>query len=178
MEESIRTGIVSPDEYLERLFALEEKDWSQYSPLALAYLGDAVYDVVIRTIVVKRGNRQAHKLHESTTGIVRAEAQARAARAILPHLTTEEAAVYRRGRGAHPEHSAKNASRREYLEATGLEALIGYLYLARRHERLMDLIHTGLEETGFWPEPDRPRTSSAVSEEKGGERAEGLSEQR
>ena len=86
MEESIKM----PWEYLAGQFGLEEKDWSQYSPLTLAYIGDAVYDVVIRTILVKKSNCQAAKLHQKASSLVKAGTQAEMIQALLPHLTEEE----------------------------------------------------------------------------------------
>ncbi len=144
MEENLRL-----DDYLNELFALTEKDYSQYSPLTLAYIGDDVYDTIIRTIAVKRANRQAHKLHAQVTRLVNASAQARIIAALAEHLTKEEADIYRRGRNAKPTFTAKNASREEYLEATGFEALVGYLYLKRDYARLLTLIAQGLKETGY-----------------------------
>ena len=144
MEESIKM----PWEYLAGQFGLEEKDWSQYSPLTLAYIGDAVYDVVIRTILVKKSNCQAAKLHQKASSLVKAGTQAEMIQALLPHLTEEEEGVYRRGHNAKPYNTAKNAIRREYLEATGFEALMGYLYLKEEYGRMIDLIRLGLEESG------------------------------
>ncbi len=137
------------DRYLERTFALEEKDFSQYSPLTLAYIGDAVYGVIIRTILVRRGNRQTDKLHTKESTLVRASAQAQMIAALKQSLSEEERSVYRRGRNASPDHTAKNASRREYLEATGFEALIGSLYLKREYRRMVDLIFEGVNACGF-----------------------------
>ena len=144
MEESV----TMPWEYLTRQFGLEKKDWSQYSPLTLAYLGDAVYDMIIRTVLVKKANCQAAKLHQKAASLVKAGTQAEIIQVLLPHLTEEEAGVYRRGHNAKPYNTAKNASRREYLEATGFEALIGYLYLKEEYGRMIDLVHLGLEESG------------------------------
>ncbi len=144
MEESL-----IPDDYLSSLFHLEKRDYSQYSALTLAYIGDAVYEVVIRTAVVRRSNMQAQKLHKKTTNLVNAGAQARIIASLLPHLTEEETAVYRRGHNAKPYNTAKNATRGEYLEATGFEALIGYLYLQGRNKRMLDLIALGLKENGY-----------------------------
>lgn len=144
MEESIKM----PWEYLAQQFGLEAKAWEQYSPLTLAYLGDAVYDMIVRTILVKKGNVQAAKLHQKATGLVKAGTQAEMVKALQPHLTEEETGVYRRGRNAKPYNTAKNATRREYLEATGFEALIGYLYLKEEYSRMIDLIHLGLEASG------------------------------
>ena len=120
MEEDLTT-------LLDKLFDLPRRDYTQYSPLTLAYLGDAVFDLVVRTVLVRRVNMQAEKLHRLASSIVCASAQAEMIRALLPSLTDEELAVYRRGRGSKPYHTAKNASREDYLEATGFEALIGYL---------------------------------------------------
>lgn len=144
MEESIKM----PWEILSEQFGLEMRDWSQYSPLALAYLGDAVYDMVIRTILVKKANAQAAKLHQKASALVKAGTQAEMIRALQAYLTEEEQGVYRRGRNAKPHNTAKNASRREYLEATGFEALMGYLYLKEEYSRMIELIHLGLEESG------------------------------
>lgn len=144
MEESI----TMPWNYLAAQFGLENKDWTQYSPLTLAYIGDAVYDLVVRTVLVKKSNCQTAKLHQKASGLVKAAAQAEMIRVLLPHLTEEESGVYRRGHNAKPYHTAKNADRREYLEATGFEALMGYLYLKEDYQRMIDLIHLGLEESG------------------------------
>lgn len=127
-------------------FALKEVDIRSYSPLALAYIGDGVFDLVIRTVVVERGNAPVSRLHRSTASYVRAATQAAMIEALLPELTQEELAVYRRGRNAKPHTSAKNASLADYLKATGLEALIGYLYLLGRTQRLIELIKDGLEK--------------------------------
>ncbi len=150
MEESIRGGSgMQPDAYLAQAFHLPERDWTQYSPLALAYMGDAVFDLVIRTILVKRANMQSAKLHYKAAQIVRAGTQAKMMAALLPQLTQEEEAVYRRGHNANPSHTAKNASRGDYMEATGFEALIGWLYLRGDHTRMLDLIRQGLGAAGY-----------------------------
>ena len=141
MEEGIK-------EYFDAQFHLEKQEWSQYSPLTLAYIGDGVYDLLIRTVLVKRANCQTAKLHQKASALVKAQTQAEMMKALLPHLTEEEQGVYRRGHNAKPYNTAKNASRREYLEATGFEALMGYLYLKEDYRRMIDLIHLGLEESG------------------------------
>ena len=133
MEEDLTT-------LLDKLFDLPRRDYTQYSPLTLAYLGDAVFDLVVRTVLVRRVNMQAEKLHRLASSIVCASAQAEMIRSLLPSLTDEEFAVYRRGRGSKPYHTAKNASREDYLEATGFEALIGYLYLQGEYARMLELI--------------------------------------
>ena len=128
------------------LFGMDA-DVRTFSPLALAFLGDAVYSLIIRTSVLAKGNRQAEKLHNETTRLVRAQKQAAIGKVIYDLLTTEEKKVYRRGRNSHPMHHAKGASLEEYLQATALETLCGYLYLQGRTERLMELLRTGLELT-------------------------------
>lgn len=131
---------------IKQSFELEEVDIREYSPLTLAYIGDCVFDLVIRTVVVERGNAPADKLHKKTVAYVKAPAQAAMIEALLPYLTEEEAAVYRRGRNAKPYTHAKNASLTDYRKATGMEALLGYLYLTGRDARVMELIKAGLKE--------------------------------
>ncbi|MDD2958740.1 MAG: ribonuclease III domain-containing protein [Lachnospiraceae bacterium] len=144
MEEGVNQAMT----YLAETFGLEEKDWRMYSPLTLAYIGDAAYDLLIRTILVRRANCQTAKLHQRACALVKAGTQAEMAAVLLPHLTEEEAGVYRRGHNSKPYNTAKNASRREYLEATGFEALMGYLYLKQDFQRMTDLVKMGLEESG------------------------------
>ena len=139
MEESL-----SLSSRIRDLFGLKEVDMKAYSPLTLAYIGDAAYELVIRTMVVEKGNRQASQLHRLTTSYVKAQAQAAMIEALEPELTEEELAIYKRGRNAKSYTSAKNASILDYRKATGLEALIGYLYLSGREERVLFLIKEGI----------------------------------
>lgn len=139
MEESITIL-----EAIKRDFGCGEIDIRTYSPLTLAYIGDAIYDLVIRTIVVERGNRSANNLHKKTVTYVNARVQARMVDALEEELTEEEAAVYHRGRNAKSYTSAKNASIIEYRKATGLEALCGYLYLQGQQERMLYLIREAI----------------------------------
>ena len=127
-------SIISLEDSLGSVFGLSSKDWKLYSPLTLAYLGDAVYEMVIRTICVKRTNMQTQKLHRKVTGYVSAKAQAKMMDALIGELTEEEESIYRRGRNSKPYTKAKNASMEEYLKATGFEALVGYLYLQKEYE--------------------------------------------
>ncbi len=115
-------------------------DPRQMSPLALAFLGDAVYELFVRERLVRAANRPANALHGLSVGQVRASAQAAVAQRLLPFLEEEELAVFKRGRNAHPGHIPKNASHRDYHAATGLEALIGYLYLMGRVQRMQELL--------------------------------------
>ena len=127
-------------------FQQKEVDIRTYSPLTLAYIGDAVYDLIFRTVVVEQGNAPANKLHNKTVIYVKAPAQARLADAVLERLTPQEEAVYKRGRNAKPYTMAKNATMGEYKKATGLEALVGYLYLTDQMERALELIRLGLAD--------------------------------
>ena len=122
-------------------FGLEEQDLRTYSPLTLAYIGDAIFELVVRTVLVERKNTQAEKLHKAATKIVKAETQALMIESIKDELTEEEMVVYKRGRNAKAVTRAKNATMSEYRRATGFEALMGYLYLKGDMERMIKLIH-------------------------------------
>ena len=119
-----------------------------YSPLALAYLGDGVYELMIRAKVMSQGNMQVNKMHKKSTSLVKAQAQADMIRLLEPELTQEERTVFKRGRNARSATAAKHASIIEYRMATGFEALVGYLFLTEQFERLAELIGRGLEKTG------------------------------
>lgn len=134
---------------IKRDFDCKEVDIRTYSPLTLAYIGDAIYDLVIRTIVVERGNMSANNLHKKTVAYVNARVQAKMIDALESGLTEEEAAVYHRGRNAKSYTAAKNASVIEYRKATGLEALCGYLYLQGQQERMLYLIREAIEKIGM-----------------------------
>lgn len=125
-------------------FACGETDIKTYSPLALAYIGDGIYDLIIRTVVVGRGNLPAEKLHKKVIQYVNAGAQAAMIEAVLEDLSEEEEAVYRRGRNAKSYTKAKNATMSDYRKATGFEALMGYLYLQDKMGRAIELIQTAL----------------------------------
>lgn len=139
MEESINF------QFFKDTFSIEHKDASSYSPLALAYIGDAIFDVMIRTIEVSRANKQVNKYHRDVSKIVCAPSQAKMITGILPLLTEEEEGIYRRGRNANSYSKAKNASRSEYRMATGFEALLGYLYLQEDFNRLTDVVKMALD---------------------------------
>ncbi len=133
------------DSYLQEIFQLKEVDVQEYSPLTLAYIGDGIYDLVIRTLVINRGNKQVQKLHQETSALVQASAQSRMMRVLQDKLTEEEHAVYKRGRNAKSVSPAKNQSVTDYRRATGFEALMGYLYLKKDWKRMLKLIRDGLE---------------------------------
>ncbi len=123
---------------------MPDVDIRTYSPLTLAYIGDGIYDLVIRSIVVGHGNTRASQLHQHTSHLVKAHSQSAMMEYILPVLDGEEEAVYKRGRNAKSPTMAKNATVGDYRRATGFEALMGYLYLADRFERMLDLIDIGM----------------------------------
>lgn len=132
-------------EQIKKEFSCKEVDIRTYSPLTLAFIGDCVYDLIIRTMIVGKGNRTASELHKKTSSYVKASAQAFMIEAIWQELTEEEQAVYRRGRNAKSYTTAKNATVGDYRKATGLEALVGYLYLSNRIERAIGLVKLGVE---------------------------------
>lgn len=132
--------------YLKERFNLKNIDIKTYSPLTLAYIGDAIFDVIIRTILVDNGNTSVNNLNRRASELVRATSQSKMIAAIMDDLTEEEKDIYRRGRNSKPHTKAKNASTREYLEATGFEAVIGYLYLLDSWDRMTDLIKDGLNK--------------------------------
>ena len=132
--------------FLKEMFQLEDRDLRTYSPLTLAYIGDGVYEVVIRTILVKKGNCPVNQLHRKASSLVKASAQSNMMDILEPQLTEEEQSVYRRGRNAHSPTMAKNATMSDYRRATGFEALIGYLYLKEDYTRMLELIRMGIGE--------------------------------
>ena len=121
---------------------------SQLAPLVLAYIGDGVYELFVRTRVIEEHeNMPAHKLHKKTVQYVKAQAQSESMNALLPCLTEEEEAVFRRGRNAKSHTVPKNADLMEYKRATGFEALIGYLYLSEETDRLNELMSIAYENS-------------------------------
>ena len=111
------------------------------SPLTLAFTGDAVFSLFVREMLVVDANRPVGKLHKLSVNWVKAEAQSKGMRAILPLLTEKETEVFKRGRNAHTSHTPKNQSGCDYHYATGFEALVGYLYLKDETERLILLLN-------------------------------------
>ncbi len=121
------------------ILSKESIDIKTLSPLTLAYIGDGVYELMMRKKLILSGNCQPNKLHQYATGMVNASSQAKGAKIILPLLTQQEEAVYKRGRNAHPGHIPKSSSVGDYHSATGLECLFGYLYLDNQEIRLNEL---------------------------------------
>ena len=133
------------DSYMQEVFQMKEVDVNSYSPLTLAYLGDSIYDLIIKSLVINQGNRQVNKLHKETSMYVQASTQSLMMRAMQEELTEEEHAVYKRGRNAKSVSPAKNQSITDYRRATGFEALLGYLYLKKEWKRMLDLVKIGLD---------------------------------
>ncbi len=142
MEKSVGFELGS---YIRQVLDLKEVDIQTYSPLTLAYIGDSVYDLVIKTMIISEGNKQVKKMHQETSHLVQASAQSEMMRELQNILTEEEHGVYKRGRNAKSVSPAKNQSLTDYRRATGFEALIGWLYLKNNWERIMELIKIGLE---------------------------------
>lgn len=126
---------------MERL--LKEKDIkpNELSPLTLAFIGDTVFDLLVRESLICEANRPANDLHNLAVQKVKASAQAGFIEKLLPHLTEKELAVYKRGRNAKSGHLPKNATQSDYHMATGFESLIGYLYLSDEIERIKELFY-------------------------------------
>lgn len=135
-------------EYMQQVFTFGNVDLKTYSPLTLAYIGDGVYDLIIRSVMVNKGNCPVKSLHKQTSRLVNAGTQSAMIEVMKEQLTEEEKAVYKRGRNAFSHSRAKNASMTEYRRATGFEALIGYLYLKGSYKRMTDLIKAGLQGIG------------------------------
>lgn len=125
---------------------LDMRELGAISSLGLAHLGDAVYEILVRTMLITEGRTTNAHLHKDTTAIVCAQAQAKAADRILPLLTEEESAIYRRGRNANLNNIPKNATHGQYAKATGLEALFGALYLLGRMDRIRELFSMIMED--------------------------------
>lgn len=123
---------------------MDERSLSEYSPLVLAYIGDAVYELLIRTHIVAAGHRRIKDIHLGTVELVKADNQARFIRQIADELSAEEQDIVRRGRNTHS-NPPKNADMQAYRMSTGFEALLGYLYLKGEEERLRYLVNRALE---------------------------------
>ena len=142
MEKSVEFEIA---DYIKEVLEMKEVEPEGYSPLTLAYIGDSIYDLIIKTLVINEGNRQVQKLHQKTSSYVQASAQSKMMRTMQEHLTEEEHAIYKRGRNAKSVSPAKNQSITDYRRATGFEALRGYLYLKKEWKRMLELVKIGLD---------------------------------
>ena len=134
---------------MENYFALRlrEDDIRAISSIGLAHLGDAVYELLVRAYLCAQGKATGRGLHRAAVELVKAPAQARLADQILPLLTAEELTVFKRGRNANVNTIPHNASRSDYLKATALECLFGYLYLQGTTERINELFNAMMEVT-------------------------------
>lgn len=138
------------DEYLKKIFENIDDPKSDslnpgnFSPLVLAYIGDAIYEVFVRTVVISEGNASVNKLHRKSIGYVKAKSQSDTLRELNETLTTEEQNVARRGRNAKSGTIPKNADLSEYKHATGFECLIGYLYLKKDFDRLLFILKSAI----------------------------------
>lgn len=155
METSNELNSLSVDEgmleKINRTFSLQPVDLKNYSSLTLAYLGDCVYELIIRTVIVERGNTPVHQMNKKSSQLVKAATQAALIEYLLAQegrLTEAEEAAYRRGRNGKSATRAKNASLIDYKKATGFEALIGDLYLQGQYDRILYLVRLGLTGLG------------------------------
>ncbi len=137
-ETNILCGICTP---------LSEPQARMYSPLTLAFLGDAVYSLLVRNMLSLSANKPTGKLHKESVNYVNAAFQSQMIKTLIPLLTDNETAVFKRGRNAHSSHSPKNQSDADYRYATGLEALYGYLYLCGNTERIKELFELSTYKT-------------------------------
>jgi ribonuclease III family protein len=129
-------------------FEIKQGDLNLYSPLVFAYIGDAVYEVFIRTLIVSEGNAPVHKLHKRSIAYVKAKAQSDTIHKLMDVLTPEEQDIVRRGRNAKSGTIPKNADVTEYKYATGYETLLGYLYLKKDYSRLVELMKMSVDKKG------------------------------
>ena len=130
---------------IKKYYDLTGKDPSQIGPLKLAYLGDAVFELVIRSILMDERDRSVKKMNKVAQELVNAAAQAKLAGEIVPKLTKEEHAVFNRGRNAKNSSSSKRSDIHDYRIATGLESVFGYWYLTGQMERAVDLLHLAID---------------------------------
>ena len=137
------------DSYIKEQFGIKNVDIRTYSPLTLAYIGDGIFDIVFRSVVVGKGNTKANLLHKHTSNIVKSQNQALKVEALFPPLTKQSSDQNHRGRNAKSPSMAKNATMADYRKATGLVAVMGYLYLKDDFERVVSLTKLGVELLGI-----------------------------
>jgi len=138
MEESLNFS-----KKIKEKFSIDDLDIKMFSPLNLAYIGDGIYDLIIRTMVVTKGNCAVNSLHKEVSSIVKAETQSKMILSLQEELSELEMTMFKRGRNAKSNSSAKNASIVDYRRATGFESLMGYLYLTNEMDRMLELIYKG-----------------------------------
>lgn len=142
MEKGLERSLLSQ---IRETFGGGDVDIRTYSPVTLAYIGDAVFELIIRTLIVEKGQRAANTLHKHTTKVVCAQTQARMIDAVYDTLTEEEQDIYRRSKNTKLHSTAKNASLADYRKATGFEALCGYLFLEDDVERITQLVKQAVD---------------------------------
>ena len=125
---------------------MEKRQIDAISNLGLAHIGDGVYELMCRSYLCAKGGHTVKNLHRDSVALVKAPTQAKFAEKLLPYLTEEEQAYYRRGKNAHSHAAPKSATPKEYAMATGLETLFGALYLAGKLDRLNELFAIMMEE--------------------------------
>ncbi len=141
-EEFLKSNLLSGNK-------LTKTEAKQYSPLTLAFLGDAVYSLLVREMLLKNANKQAGKLHKDSISLVNASCQAEMVKKLENVLDEDELSVFKRGRNAHSSHTPKNQSEADYSHATGLEAVYGYLYLTGDFSRLTYIFNISTGEKYF-----------------------------
>ena len=134
---------------LKQQFNLEDVDLRTYNSLTLAFIGDSVYEILVRSIVVCKGNKSVNALAKDKNALVNAKAQSQIAEFLKDYYTEEEAEVYRRGKNAKTANHSKSAAYSEYHRATGLEAVFGYLYLSGNMDRCIELLKIALENNAL-----------------------------
>ena len=131
---------------IKEQFEIKDTDINTYNPLTLAFIGDSVYETIVRTMVVSKGNKSVNALAKDKNKLVNAKTQSRMAEILTEYYTEEEADIYRRGKNAKTANHSKSAAYSEYHRATGLEAVFGYLYLTGKLDRCLELFKTALEK--------------------------------
>ena len=131
---------------IKEQFDIKDTDINTYNPLTLAFIGDSVYETIVRTLVVTKGNKSVNALAKDKNKLVNAKTQSRIAEILTDYYTEEEADIYRRGKNAKTANHSKSAAYSEYHRATGLEAVFGYLYLTGNLERCIELLKTALDK--------------------------------
>ncbi|MBO6090190.1 MAG: ribonuclease III [Lachnospiraceae bacterium] len=131
---------------IKEQFEIKETDITTYNPLTLAFIGDSVYETIVRTMVVSKGNKSVNALAKDKNKLVNAKTQSRIAEILTEYYTEEEADIYRRGKNAKTANHSKSAAYSEYHRATGLEAVFGYLYLTGKLDRCLELFKSALEK--------------------------------
>lgn len=131
---------------IHQYFPQDKRDVRSFSPLKLAYLGDAVFEIIIRTLIIEETEGPVKNLHARTSELVNAGSQAKLILSLQEELTEEERSAYRHGRNAKTSSVAKHADIHDYRNATGLEALFGYLYLTGRSARAVELCRIGFDK--------------------------------